>query len=369
MKKRLLTLLTLLALAVTLTAHAQDTGSVPRVSYFTAADQNGVQQVYQLLLDGQSAARQITRAASDVLTFGAAYDGLSIAYISGGQLWGQSVHTEEPVLLATLSAASMFSSPVYSQDNQYLAYADNGVWLLDLGTRATRQILADVPLLQDGSNMADYRLYQPVRFVLDAAGRAAQLVVDVYVWEWKTVGVYNLLDDTWQQLANQNYTSLLPLSGGRVLIYGNNALSGAPALAFAASLDNINAYTEVVRFADITDATLFAEQAVEITPGVVRIVGSALVSAAAGETAFFAFDYNLISGAGEVRFVTLPASSTGSTMIGQIAPDGTLLPVYSDALWTDTGSVYGALTLFDVATGEPVAAPLPETVGLLRWQP
>jgi hypothetical protein len=327
-----------------------------------------VQQVYQYLLDGQSEPRQITHADSDVITFDAAYDGLGIAYISDGQLWLQSIHTDEPEAVAAVSATQFFSSPVWSQDGQYIAYADNGVWLMDLGTRETRQLLADVPLEPSASNAGEYRIYQPELFVTDTDGKAAQLIVDVGVWEWNTVGVYDLASGELQELEGQLHTSLLPLSDGRVLLYGNGGVAGEFALHMADSLEDINTYSQVLSFSSLTDATLFAEQAVEISPGVVRVFGPAIATDSEDANAFY-FDFDAEAGTADtVNFLTLAGSDeSGNTVAGRLSPDGSLVPVYLNALWTDAGSIYGEFELLDMETGETVAGEFPETVSIFRW--
>jgi hypothetical protein len=45
------------------------------------------------------------------------------------------------------------------------------------------------------------------------------------------------------------------------------------------------------------------------------------------------------------------------------------VPVYNDALWTDSGSLYGRVALIDLETGETLDVELPETVGLVHWRP
>jgi hypothetical protein len=374
MKKSLLVMVAFLTALLSLSGlpgvHAQDTGPVLRISYYLAADSDGVQQVYQYPLDEQSEPRQITHAESNIITFNAAYDGLSVAYVSAGQLWLQPIHTDESEALAPLSATQFFSSPVFSQDGQYIAYADNGVWLLDLGTRETRQLLADVPLDASASNAGEFRIYQPELFVLDNDRQISKLIVDVGIWEWNTVGVYDLASGELQELEGQVHTNLLPLSGGRVLLYGNGGVAGEPALHIAESLDDINNFTEVVSFRSLTDATLFAEQAVEIRLGVVRIFGPALAPESEGALAFY-FDFDVQAGtAGSVNFAALAAGDeSGNPVPGRLSPDGSLVPVYLNALWTDFGSIYGDFELLDLEAHETVAAEFPETVGVFHWQP
>lgn len=355
----------LLALTSLGIVHAQGA----QTAYILAADSGGVVQVYQLQVGAQSAARQITHADRDVLSFGGAYDGLSIAYASGGQLWLQPIHTDSPQSLASLSTPSANANPVFSPDGQYLAYADGGVWLLDLGTRQTRQLLRDVPLRANASNAGLYRLYRPERFIPGTNGSAAKLIVDVGIWEWNTVGVVDLASGDLQELAGQLHTSLLSLGDGRVLLYGNTGVGGEMSLDIATSLDDINTSTRLVDFGVVSQATLFADQAVEVAPRVVRIFGSSL-GADSAQPVLFSFDYDLSSStASAVHFFYPPQSAGGSTVAGEPSPDGSLIPVYVDAQTNAAGVYFGQVTLYDPVSGDPVPVDLPSPVGLFRWQP
>ena len=349
-------------------AGAQDMGTVNRIGYYLAADTNGVQQVYQLLLDGQSQARQITSADEDVLSYTPAFDGLSVAYISAGYLWLQPIHTETAEALAPVSGTHFMNGVVFSQDGLYLAYPSEGVWLLNLSTRETRQLLANVPLDESGSNMAEYRLYFPKQFVLGADGQSEKIIVDIGVWEWNTAGVYDLMSDELHVLQNQLHSDLLPLYGDRVLVFGNNGVSGDFSLYAAQTLDDINNASEVVQFADLTDLTLFANQAIEIHPGTVRVSGEA-IGPLLDETRFFYFDYDLMAGtAGSVNTIII-AAEVGGTFPGELSPDGALLPVYKATEWHDSGSLYGQLTIIDLVSGSEMVLNLPATIGAFRWQP
>jgi hypothetical protein len=345
---------------------AQQTEVQMPLSYYVASDTNGIQQVYQLVMGDEASVRQITHAENDVLTFGVAYDGLGITYISDAQLWLQPIHTEEAEALTTLSAVQFFSNPVFSQDGNYVAYADNGVWLYDLANRQSHQILPNVPLAEDGGNMTDMRLYAPETFVLGEDGTAAQLIVDIGIWEWNTVGVYDLATGELQTLEGIVHTDLLPLSDGRVLLYGNNGIAGEPTLEIA-SLNDINSYTTITNLLAATNATLFAEQVVEFEPGIVRVFGTAL-DVGSENTAFYV-DVNLNTNTvGTVNIIMLPKSTTGSTVTGNLSNDGRFVPVYVDAIWTDFGTIFGALQLFDLSTGEAIDYTFPEIVGVFGWQ-
>jgi hypothetical protein len=366
MNKSYLILLTLLTALFSLTvaaAHAQDEGIV-HIGYYIAADSSGIRQVYQQMLENTNDSRQITHAASDIINFGVAYDGLSIAYLTSDQLWLQPIHTDEAEPLAPITATQFLSSPVYSPDGQFIAYTDNGVWLLDLGTRVSHQILENVALTEDASNAREFRIYQPNFFVPGDDGKAAQLIVDIGVWEWSTSGVYDLATGELQELAVEDHlhTSLLPLSDGRVLLYGNNGMDGQFALHMAESLDDINTYTKVLDFSEVTDATLWANQAVEIAPGVVRIYGPGIATDVEGHNDFY-FDYDVNTDtASEVHAVTLTSQMEQNVLSGPLSPDATIVSVY-------VGTLDGDLKLLDLATGETIAADFPTSASAFHWQP
>jgi hypothetical protein len=358
--------------AAVTSSSAQDMGPVVRNVFYIAADEGGIQQVFTQTIGGDNdEARQVTQAASDVLTFGVASDGLSIAYISDGQLWLQPIHTEEAEALAEISETQFFSSPVFSTDGQHLAYADNGIWLFDLPSREAELILPDVPLAEDGSNMSEYRTYDPDHFVLGADGKAAKLVVRVGIWEWQTPGVVDLATGELTMLEPYAHTRALALYGDKVLLYGNGGIAGEMALHLADSLDDLNTYEKVVDFAEITPTTLFADQAVEIHPGVVRVLGTVLIGLeTTGEGGWFTFDADLMAGTvSEVEFLNLADETTTHAVAGEISPDGSIVPVYNDATWTESGSLTGHVELIDLTTGEALDVELPETVGLLHWRP
>ena len=360
----------LLGFGVTTTSATDDMPSVSRIAYYLAADEDGIQQVFQLVLDGEAnGSRQITHSANDVLSYGAAYDGLAVAYVSDGHLFLQAIHTDESQVLASISASRVIGRPTFSQDGQYIGYSDGGAWLLDLSTRETRQLLQDVALAEDGSNMNEFRIFSPEQFVLGPDGHAAWLVLDVGVWEWNTAGLYNLATGEFQMIEGTLYTNLLPLYGGRALIYGNNALDGEPVLRVAPDVNDIETFDEVLNFSDlIENATLFADQAVEIAPGTVRIIGS-MVGAAWDFTERPYFDYNLMENRVlAVNTLPLPLSETGAVDTGLLSPDGGLIPVYLNAAWTETGSKSGQVLIMDVETGTEVAV-LEGTVSAFHWQP
>jgi len=354
---------------VSLSIQAQGTVSISRTGYYIAPDTDGIQQVFQLVLGEEQNTRQITYSATDVLNYGIAYDALSIAYISDGQLWLQPIHTDEPESLTAVSASEYLHNPVFSPDSQYIAYTDNGVWLLDLDTRETRQLLENIPFTTESESVGELRIYSPKQFIWSANGSVAQLVVEIGMWEWATAGIVDLTSGELQIIEEVTYTDILPLYGNRVLIYGNNAMNGNPVLRVAVDDNDINTYDEVLDFTGLLDnvITLFADQAIEIAPGTVRVLGTVMSNEP--DSGAFYFDYNLMSN--EVLGVstfTLPTSESSPVNYGTLSSDGALLSMYVEFAWTETGHTFGNLRIADVVTGEEVFA-LDGHISDFQWQP
>jgi hypothetical protein len=369
--KLLILLIALLGLTVTTATQAQDEKPTDQPVYYITAATDGIHQVYQHLLDGKSEARQITHAKENVLNFGVAYDGLSIAYISEGQLWLQSIHTEQAEALAPITAEQFISEPIYSQDGQSIAYTNDGVWLLDLETRETRQILENVALEEGATNAREFRIYQPKAFVLGDDGKAAKLIVDVGLWEWDTDGLYDLASGELQEFAPHEHlhTSLLVLSDGRVLLYGNNGVSGEFGLHLADNSDDINTYTRVLNFSEVTDGTLWTTEAIEIAPGIVRIYGPTVGIELEGQNSLY-FDYDVNADtASEVQFVRTSEDQAQNVIGGPLSPDASIAAIYTDATSDNMGTPAGEIKLIDLATGEVIAADFPESSSAFHWQP
>jgi hypothetical protein len=367
--KRFIVLVFGLILLISGAAQAQDNSGVTRTAYYLAADTFGVQQVYQLMLGTESVSQPITTANQDVLTFGVSPDGRTVAYVSAEQLWLQSSDSTGPEAVIPVTATRFLGSPVFDPNGQYLAYPDHGVWVMDLATRETRQILEDTPLEIAQSTGAEFRLQWPAQFVSDAEGQPTHLMVKMVTWEWGTVGVYALATGDFAVLEGREHYQALPLSDARVLLYGNGGIAGLPALHIADDLMRINDSVPTLQFSDFTDEVLFATQAVEYAPGKLRIIGQT-ISTTPNELYGFTFDYDVTAGLiAPVRWLTFSDAASQLAQEGPLSPDGALLPVYQDVSWNEHGGISGRMTMLDVATGEMVPLTLPDTVSIFRWQP
>lgn len=354
---------------------AQEAEPTERILYYLALDGNGIQQVHRHLLYADEV-RQITYANKDVTHFGIAYDGLSVAYLSESQLWLQPFHTKEAEALTAITATDYLDNPVYSPDGRYIAYTDNGIWLMELATREASQLLTNVPINLPGEHVNRIRYYAPRQFIVDPHGKAIQLILGIQIWEWNTVGVYDLTTDTLQEFETERdvrlHTDLLLLSDGRVLLYGNNAYSGEPALHIAQSIDDINTYTKVFDFSSLAETALFAHEAIEIRPGIVRLWGTAFTIADGQliDLQIFTFDYDLAAGTAEdISFVKLVNDINETTITGPISADGVLAPILLNVGFSDEGVPNGEARLLNLETGKLTDGGFTQASGSFQWQP
>ncbi len=123
---------------------------LPADLYFIAP-QNNVQQVWRLPKDGEPP-EPITAALLDVLDFDISADGSQIAYTSGGIVYQQNTDSPDVAEMVTLADTSRLpgGAPAFSPDGEQLAYANDGIWVLDLKTGDRRRLVADqVPRTPD----------------------------------------------------------------------------------------------------------------------------------------------------------------------------------------------------------------------------
>lgn len=350
--------------AIIFPAAAQDE-TAPKLGYFIAPDADGIQQVFQLILDGESEPSQITFAEADVTTFGVAYDGLGVAYISDGQLIITSIHSDLPEVLAEITA-EFYSAPVFSQDGNYLAYSDNGAWLIDLSTREGRQLIADVPLEENASNAGEYALYLPQEFIPGTT----KLIVDVGVWEWNTVGILDYETGELNVLQGQVHTDLTPRNEQSVLLFGNGGVAGEFALEVGTMA--LDAYERALDFSTLTEDTLYAQQARWISPDMARIVGEAAVADQTDSLNIFSFDFDAQfpyeASNYSVISVKMPDGET-TPMIGEVSPDGQFIAVYLNPVMEANGQYSGDVAIFDLTTGEALEDNIPAQVAQFQWQP
>jgi len=342
---------------------AQD-APLPVGAFYLAADENGIIQLWRLGPEPQ----MLTNAAESLVDFGLNPDATSAAYTSSGQVWLQPFDGSEPVALVTLQSAAA-AHPVLS--STHLAYADNGVWIMPLdGSEEPRLLVQNV--MMEGIDNAYDHYYEPYRFV----DEENSLILTILLWEGYTVGIIDLNSGTVQELARGIHTRALPLSDGRLLLYGNGGMEGAFDLQ-AADWADLNGGTVLVDL-NMFEAVgpLFVEQAVETSPGTIRVFGTTFTDPATYATVLFVFDYDLSADVvvGDIRtFAALPSAEGTQTLFGPLSPDGSMLVEYVNAtLQTELdprGIVTGELALVDIESGDVISLPTPDPISSFQWGP
>lgn len=281
----------------------------------------------------------------------------------------QTIGADNAQLIAALKHDFYRGVPVFGVNDNFIAYADDGVWVINRMTGEIVQVAPDVPLAEDDSNMSEYRIYTPDTFVADPGGVNVKLVINAQFWEWDTSVVYDFDSGEHQELEGQVSTQHLPLSDGRALIYGNDGIAGEAALFIAPDPADINTYTELVRFSDLTEHPLLVQEAVETAFGHVRVVGVALTGATDKIEGFW-FDVDVATGeTSDVQLFTLVEDFTANSgSSGPLSPDGQMLVVFENTQRDEAGRSYGRIRLIDLMTGETFEAPLPETAGRAVWR-
>lgn len=364
MFKRLL--IALLMLIAALPVFAQSSDDLSGLSgYFIAADENRVLQVWQLADDG---AVQLTNAAESVVDYAISPDGTQLAYTSGEKLWLQS--SDATIEIAALTEERRPASPVFNEDGTQLAYTSGGLWLYDIPNGESQFLYEDHPYQRGMDSVDLVRFYNPVAFVGD------KLIVRIGLWEGYGPGVYDFASGTVEELERFRPSDLLILADGRVVIYGNNEVWGDPNLVIADSLDDLNQAELLVDLATLSpDAPLFVDEAVEIAPGIVRVLGSTFNFEGPTEFPLFYFDLDTATGElvtdGIVLYVDAPSDENQYTWQGKPSPDGRFLVEYLNAKFeTDlnpNGIGFGNLVFYDLHTGEIITPDVPGRVASFQW--
>jgi hypothetical protein len=267
---------------VVVAARAQDTPktvTMPSTSlyaaYFVADDSDGINQLWGLTLpDGQS--KPLTHAPQSVSHYAISADHTQIAYVSDNQIWRQTMGETNAEALVTLSAEPDFITLAFSLDGQALTYHNNGLWLLDLATQNTEELLTDVPLPDDYSDMSGPRRYFPISFLDND-----HILVSVVMWEATTRGIYILSKHTMQEVAGAyGMLELTPLDDGRYLVYSETRVGlGVDGFLLGQPADDplepflLTPYlSEFFAAQNLTSVTI--TDAVEVAPGQLRFIGS-----------------------------------------------------------------------------------------------
>lgn len=128
---------------------APEPGVLPAALLFLS-ERSGRAQIWQLAADGETQ-RQVTEEAAGVDGFAVSPVDGSLAYVSGNQLYMRDADGGNRRLMVDNAAADRsapeyfstqrISDPRFSPDGRYLAYAYDGLWILDLGSNQAVHLL------------------------------------------------------------------------------------------------------------------------------------------------------------------------------------------------------------------------------------
>jgi hypothetical protein len=152
---------------------------------------SGSQQVWRLERDGVTQT-QVTSEDASVNYFAASRADGSVAFVTHNQLYLVDAEGGNRRLLVDNAAAdaeaddfvyrARVSDPVFSPDGRYLAYAFNGLWILDTSNNLAVHLLENE--LDDGD---PERIYAPIRW----APNGVQLLIGITGSDYSTLAFVN----------------------------------------------------------------------------------------------------------------------------------------------------------------------------------
>lgn len=315
--------------------------------FFLAADENGVQQVWQLFRDG-SPPQPLTRAAEDVSGYTLSPGGFVVAYSSASQLWLQPLNSNaEPTPLVRLSHNEN-AMPAFNRDGQQLAYMDGGIWTVPT-SGGEPSLLAPDSLSEDPA--AAVRVLARPRYS-DVFGT---LLVDVAYREGGTTGLLDLTSGELRELPF-GYLNARWLYNGDILTFAEQGATSQAGVQIT-QVNDLDAPRVVLPpQISIVEARLIASNVAED----VRVI---LGNSNEGPYPLRIFNYR--DGAG-----LNPVLERGFMQYPRLSADGGYVAGYVRIVQpTETRQeALGRLTLLNVATGEQVRLAFPELVSQIRWQ-
>jgi Tol biopolymer transport system component len=150
-------------------------GILPAAVYFLS-DRGGSMQVWRLAPDGETL-NQLTGGEDSVDSFDVAADG-QVAYVSGNQLWLRGSGGEAQLLVdgsaadpegASFPYTLRVNAPRFAADGERLAYALNGVHVLNLDSGEDQQLLVNQLNGNDNDFVFPEELYSPAAWSPDGS--------------------------------------------------------------------------------------------------------------------------------------------------------------------------------------------------------
>ena len=156
---------------------------LPRTVYFLSRT-SGSEQIWRLERDGV-AQTQVTDESTQVSSYDVSRVDGSVAYVSSNQLYLVNADGSNRRLLVDNAAADpeaahyfyrqRISDPLFSADGRYLAYAFDGVWILDLSTNQAVHLVTNQLEETENGAISPEAFYAPLAW----APNSGQLLLSV----------------------------------------------------------------------------------------------------------------------------------------------------------------------------------------------
>lgn len=118
---------------------------LPNDLYFLAPEA-GILQVWRLPKNGNPP-QPVTSASGDVLDYDISPDGTQIVFTSSGAIYRQVLGTVDVNLVVALNTEGaqgpVFGAPEFSPTGRQIAYANGGIWIMELDSGESRRLIAD----------------------------------------------------------------------------------------------------------------------------------------------------------------------------------------------------------------------------------
>lgn len=323
--------------------------TLPADLYYLAP-QAGITQIWRLPANG-SPPQAVTSAAEDVTSFDISPDGTQALYVSGNNIWRLVINSLDVTRVAVLAEQVLTPSakPAFSQDGRQIAYANGGIWTVDLDTGlALGRVTDEIPF---GARERFTQVYDLPRWSPDGTW----IVARVTFYEGSDLALIPLTGAP----GRAGIPILLNLFGaeaewgpdGRLVVYSDGSVYGDP-------------YVTIVQPAD--------------PPTIARVLNLPVIDVQLRPDGRLALLRVPIPGAGgptTVRVHSIAANGSdlqaesGSFVLegATLSPDTTLIAGLIQPRFDEQGGVTGRLAIADASTGQMFMIDSAADVYSLRW--
>ncbi len=305
----------------------------------------GVVGVWRLPADG-SPPEPVIAASTDIIDYDVAPDGMRIVLTTSDGVvhLGNTYGSHD---LATIEAIPPGQpQPAFSPDGRGLAYVSEGLWLLDLTTGETRQLLQDSA---DDANPRQTVTYCSPRW----SPNGNWLLIDVGYYEGFDVALVSALDENPEPLLLEMFGVTAEWTpSGQALLYSTGTLYADPGLSLV-----VPGETPVID--PLLSMPILEAQAPR--GGRLGLLRTSLMGPSPWEPTVQVF--SATPAGGDIR----PESEALTLEAPVFSPDATLIAGLKATTQDESDNLVGRLAIFNVQTGEMVLIEGMDSVRGLRW--